>query len=211
MKTKKRSFTGERPIFTGSPALVQGGFNLDTVNQRFNIGDTIPGGILSIYNEGAPRTVNVIKTAKVKAINADDAKIVTLETDEFYEPIFAVGDKVLVNIAGTYAAAPSITKIDKTESSYVITLSAAISGLAVGNTLVEVVDKSGNADLIGDANSVLPHDYDVKEFETAVDVVADTMQYALYERRVLPIPASQKDTTGKYLKANPHVKLTQSF
>lgn len=210
MKTKRKSFTGERPIFTGSPALVQGGFNLDVVNQRFAVGDTIPGGCLSIFNE-TTRLVNVIKTAKVKAINADDAKIVTLETDEFYEPIFAVGDKVLVDVSGTYAAAPEIKAISKKESAYVITLSAAISGLAVGNTIVEVVNKSDNAALIGDSNSVLPHDYDVREFETPIDVVADTMQYALYERRVLPIPASQKDTTGRFLKANPHVKLTQSF
>ena len=29
MKRKTASFTGMRPIFTGSPSIVQGGFNLD--------------------------------------------------------------------------------------------------------------------------------------------------------------------------------------
>lgn len=210
MKTRRRSFTGERPIFTGSPALVQGGFNLDVAKQRFAVGTTIPGGCLSIFDE-TTRLVNIIKTAKVKAIDPDEATIVTLETDEFYEPVFAIGDKVLVNVTGAFADAPEIKAISKKDSVYVITLSEAIAGLAVGDTIVEVINKSDNASLIGDANSILPHDYDVREFETPIDVVADTMQYALYERRVLPIPASQKDTTGRFLKANIHVKLTQSY
>lgn len=58
--------------------------------------------------------------------------------------------------------------------------------------------------------TVLIADVEVGEFETSVDVSADTMQYAMYERRVPPIPAGQKDTTGDYLKGNPHVKLTKS-
>jgi hypothetical protein len=210
MKSKKWSFTGQRPIFTGSPSIVQGGFNLGVAAQKFNIGDTIPGGSLAIYDEQT-RLVQIVKTAKVKEINADDAKIVSLYVDEFFEPIFAVGDKVLVTVAGTIAAAPSITKIEKGKGTYTITLSAAITGLAVDNILVEVVADGENAAVIGNANSVTLDDFEVKEFETGVDVCADTMQYMLYERRVPAIPASQKDTTGKFLLANPHIKLSQSF
>lgn len=211
MKTRKKSFVGERPIFTGSPSIVQGGFNLDRANQTFSDGDIIPAGSLSIKNEQT-RLMQIIKTAKVKAIDADDAKIVTLQTDEFYEPCFCVGDKVLVAITGTYANAPAITTIQKQNDSYVITLSAAITGLAVGNIITEVIaNSSSNATVRGEANSVTICDVEVRTYETPVDVTADTMQYALYERRVPPIPDTQKDSTKQFLKANPHIKLSQSF
>lgn len=211
MKRQKKSFVGDRPIFSGSPAIVPGGFNLDRINQNFSVGDIIPAGTMSIFDE-QKRVVKIVKTAKVKEINADDAKIVTLVCNDYYQPVFSVGDKVLVAVTGTYAAAPSITKIDKSDNEYKITLSAAISGLAVDNTLIEVIkDSSNNAVVIGDANSLTIEEITVKEFETAVDVTDDTLQWALYERRVLPIPASQKDSTGRYLKANPHIKLSNSY
>lgn len=114
-------------------------------------------------------------------------------------------------ISGTFADAVSISKIEAKNENYIITLSKEITGLAKDDVLVEVVDKSSNAAEIGEANAVTIYDVEVSEFETGIDVSADTMQYAMYERRVPPIPASQKDTTGKFLKANPHVKLTQSF
>lgn len=63
MKRKTASFTGMRPIFTGSPSIVQGGFNLDVENQHFAVGDTVPAGTLAIKDE-VKRTVQVIKTAK---------------------------------------------------------------------------------------------------------------------------------------------------
>lgn len=213
MKRKTASFTGQRPIYTGSPAIVPGGFNLDTVNQRFPEGTVIPGGSLAIYDE-ATRLVKIVKTASVVEVNADNAKEITLKVDEFYAPIFAVGDKVakVGAISGTFAAAAQITAISQTENSCVITLSAAISGLAAGDALIEVVNASGNAAEIGKANSLTLADIEVGGFEEiGVDVTADTMQYALYERRVPVIPANQKDATGKFLSANPHVKLTQSY
>lgn len=212
MKRKTASFTGQRPIYTGSPAIVPGGFNLDVANQNFPVGTIIPGGSLAIYDE-EKRTVQIVKTASVVEVNADNAKEVTLLVDEFYAPIFAVGDKVakVGAISGTFAAAVQITAISKTDNSFVITLSAAISGLKAGDALVEVVNASGNAAEIGKANALTLADIEVGEFETGVDVTADTMQYALYERRVPVIPASQKDATGKFLAVNPHVKLTQSY
>ena len=211
MKRKTASFTGQRPIYTGSPAIVPGGFNLDVANQNFPVGTIIPGGSLAIYDE-EKRTVQIVKTASVVEVNADNAKEVTLLVDEFYAPIFAVGDKVakVGAISGTYAAAVQITAISKTDNSFVITLSAAISGLKAGDALVEVVNASGNAAEIGKANALTLADIEVGEFETGVDVTADTMQYALFERRVPVIPASQKDATGTFLAVHPHVKLTQS-
>lgn len=212
MKRKTASFTGQRPIYTGSPAIVPGGFNLDVANQNFPVGTIIPGGSLAIYDE-EKRTVQIVKTASVVEVKADNAKEVTLLVDEFYAPIFAVGDKVAKAgaISGTFAAATQITAISKTDNSFVITLSAEISGLKAGDALVEVVNASGNAAEIGKANALTLADIEVGEFENGVDVTADTMQYALYERRVPVIPASQKDATGKFLAVNPHVKLTQSY
>ena len=212
MKRKTASFTGTRPIFSGSPSIVPGGFNLDVANQHFAVGDVIPAGTLSIANEET-RKVQIVRTAKVVEINAEDTKKVSLHVDEFFAPCFAVGNKVLKAgaISGTFAAAPQITKIEKNGQSYVVTLSAAIAGLAVNDTIVEVVNNGGNAAEIGKANTVTIRDEEVSEFETSVDVTADTMQYALYERRVAPIPASQKDTTGSFLAANPHVKLSKSL
>ena len=212
MKRKTASFTGQRPIYTGSPAIVSGGFNLDVANQNFPVGTIIPGGSLAIYDE-EKRTVQIVKTASVVEVNTENTKEVTLLVDEFYAPIFAVGDKVAKAgaISGTFAAAAQITAISKTDNSFVITLSAAISGLKAGDALVEVVNASGNAAEIGKANALILADIEVGEFETGVDVTADTMQYALFERRVPVIPASQKDATGKFLAVNPHVKLTQSY
>ena len=212
MKRKTASFTGTRPIFSGSPSIVPGGFNLDVANQHFAVGDVIPAGTLAIANEET-RKVQIVRTATVVEIDAEDNKKVTLRVDEFFAPCFAVGNKVLKAgaISGTFAAAPQITKIEKNGQSYVITLSAAISGLVDNDTIVEVVNNGGNAAEIGKANTVTIRDEEVSEFETSVDVTADTMQYALYERRVAPIPASQKDTTGSFLAANPHVKLSKSL
>lgn len=219
MKRKTASFTGMRPIFTGSPSIVQGGFNLDVEGQKFRVGDVVPAGTLAIFNE-TTRKVQVIKTAKVVEVDNENNKKVTLYVDEFYAPCFAVGDSVLKvgAVTGTFASAPTITAIDNgnclnnTGNVYIVTLSAAITELKAGDVLTEVVkDSSNNAAERGKANSVLFREYEVSEFETGVDVSADTMQYALYERRVPPIPSSQKDSTGMFLSANPHVKLTQSY
>lgn len=213
MKRKTASFTGTRPIFTGSPSIVPGGFNLDKEKQNFAVDDVIPAGTLAIRDEVA-RKVQVIKTAKVSDVDAENAKILTLHVDEFYAPFFAVGDKVLKAdaITGTFAAAPTITKVEEKGNIYRITLDKEIAGIAVGDVLEEVVEGADkNAAERGVANSNTIKDVPVSEFETAIDVTADTMQYALFERRVLPIPASQKDETGYCLKGNPHVKLTKSL
>lgn len=304
MKRKTDSFTGSRPIFTGSPSIVPGGFNLDVQNQAFKVGDVIPMGSVATFNEQT-RLVQILKTADVVAIDADDNKIVTLRVAEFFAPNFVVGDKVAKAgaISGTYADAAAVANVQRTKTSFVVTLDKTIDGLAVGDTLEEVVSAAsdevvagimvshGESDHIyvvtpgldiaaGDkvmnyplasgallANAIAVTSYDkvsgklvlasdptsaavgdqlvkvfadattatkaatsqavaaermvgravtikdvvVDEFETPIDVTADTMQYALLERRVPKIPASQKDATGSFLKGNPHVKLSQSY
>ena len=173
MKRKTASFTGMRPIFTGSPSIVQGGFNLDVEGQKFRVGDVVPAGTLAIFNE-TTRKVQVIKTAKVVEVDNENNKKVTLYVDEFYAPCFAVGDSVLKvgAVTGTFTSAPTITAIDNgnclnnTGNVYVVTLSAAITGLKAGDVLTEVVkDSSNNAAERGKANSVLFREYEVSEFE----------------------------------------------
>ena len=209
MKRKTDSFTGTRPIFTGSPSIVQGGFNLDTKGQNFGVGDVVPAGTLAIMNEET-RKVQIIKTGKVAAV-AEDNFTVTMHVDEFYKPCFAVGDKICkLPISGSYSEAHVIKKIENKGNQYVITLDKALMGLHDGDVFQEVIDGSTDSAERGKANCVTLYDVEVGEFETAIDVTADTMQYALYEKRVLPIPDTQKDSTKAFLAANPHVKLTLS-
>ena len=208
MKRTKISFVGEKPIFTGSPQIVPGGFNLDREKQRFSVGDIIPAGTLAIFDE-VTRKVQIVKTEKVK-------KVITLYSNGYCSPCFSVGDKLLQakSVSGTFEDAPSIVSIEKpgvSNAPYVITLSAEISGLAVDDVLVEVVESSTNAAVIGEPNSLTIEEVTVKEFETAIDVTEDTMQYAVMERRVLPIPDSMKDSTKRYLKANSHIRLSQTY
>lgn len=214
MKRKTASFTGTRPIFTGSPSIVPGGFNLDVANQNFAVGDEIPAGTLAVKDEVA-RTVQVIKTAKVLEVDSENKKKVTLYVDEFYKPCFAVGDMVLKE--GTAATAianvPKIEKVEQSGNNYIVTLSAEIAGLKKDDVIEEVISDgqtTAKSKTRGNANSVTIADVMVDEFETSVDVSADTMQYAMYENRVPPIPAAQKDASGDFLKGNPHVKLTKS-
>lgn len=215
MKRTKISFVGEKPIFTGSPQIVPGGFNLDREKQRFSVGDIIPAGTLAIFDE-VTRKVQIVKTAKVKAIGTKDKKVITLYSNGYCSPCFSVGDKLLQakSVSGTFEDAPSIVSIEKpgvSNAPYVITLSAEISGLAVDDVLVEVVESSTNAAVIGEPNSLTIEEVTVKEFETAIDVTEDTMQYTVMERRVLPIPDSMKDSTKRYLKANSHIRLSQTY
>lgn len=210
MKRKIASFTGGRPIFTGSPAIVPGGFNIDVVKQRFTPGMIIPGGSLAIYDE-VKRTVQIVKTASVVEVNSENAKEITLKVDEFYSPIFVVGDMVVKesSASGSFVDAAQITAISQTDNSCVITLSKEISGLTAGDVIFEVVKEEGHFADRGQANALTLADVEVSEFETGVDVTADTMQYALFERRVPVIPEYHKN--GNLLAANPNVKLTQSY
>lgn len=208
MKKRKQSFGGQWPIYTGMPNIVPGGFNLDVESQKFTPGMVIPGGTLAIYNEQT-RLVKVFKTAKVKAIDATNAKIITLVSNEMIEPIFVTGESILKTVSGLFADAPTISKIDVSGNEYKIELSKEIDGLTVGDTIEQVIDKDSNAAHIGVPNCLTLDNRIVSEFETDIDVTNDTMQYAVFERRILPIPADLKE--NDLLKANPNIKLSQSY
>ena len=89
MKRKTASFTGTRPIFSGSPSIVPGGFNLDVANQHFAVGDVIPAGTLAIANEET-RKVQIVRTATVVEIDAEDTKKVTLRVEQHIGPCLSI-------------------------------------------------------------------------------------------------------------------------
>lgn len=214
MKFKKKQFGGIRRIYTTQPAIgVVGGFNLDTTKVKYPIGAMIPEGSLAQYNEET-RLVTVLKSSRVMAIDATDAKIVTLESDEFLTPIFSVGDKVMKTVSGNFSAAHSIASITNDGNEYVITLTGEIAGLAVGDAIFEVIEgEAGIATLPVDAPQGLtlkaqPLGTVVSEFETSVDVTTDSKGGHFYLRRIPPIPAGF--ISGICLKTNPNIQFTNS-
>lgn len=135
MKKRFKNFAGSRPVFTGSPYVEIGGYTVDTEKQNLVEGDVIPEGTLVAHNEATHKVV-LVKTGKVKNIDSNDAKIVKLESNEFMNPNFAVGDKVAISNGGSYDSAVSIVAIaDNDNDGYVVTLSQAISGLSVGDVI----------------------------------------------------------------------------
>jgi hypothetical protein len=214
MKFTKQQFGGIRPIINGTPAIgVAGGFNLDRSKVSWPSGSIIPGGSLAEYDE-ATRLVTVLKAARVKSVDAGDAKIVTLDTD-FIPAGFVAGDRVMKAVSGTFAAAPSITKVEDGNAGCVITLSAAIAGLAAGDAIFQVTgDGSGNAVLPVNAPQGLTVNAEavgtaVGRFETGVDVTVDTKGYMFYKRRIPPVP--EAFISGIALKTNPNVLFTDAY
>jgi hypothetical protein len=215
MKVRTTQYGGIRPICTGSALIgVPGGFNLDLSKVKISVGALIPGGSLAQYDEKT-RLVTVLKASRVTAISVQDAKIVNLESDEFTTPIFSVGDSVLKTVSGTFANAPTITKITNDKNGFVITLSEAIGGLTVGDALFQVItDGDANASLPIDAPQGLtiaeePLGTPVRLDETSVDVSIGTNGHQFYFRRIPPIPA--QFISGICLETNPNILFTDSY
>ena len=143
MKTHKKSFAGSRPVFTVAPVVEIGGFTIDKTAQNLVVGDVIPEGTLVVHDE-TTRKVVLVKTGKVKAIDENDAKIVTLESNDFANPNFAPGDKVAKTAGGAYSGAISIVSVVDGDNGYIVTLSGAITGLAVGDVIGEVIKDGSN-------------------------------------------------------------------
>lgn len=210
---KKQAFGGGRSISNERPILEVSGFALDTKNQRFVPGDIIPAGTLLSADEQT-RLARVVKSAKVVAIDVANAKIVTLESDEYLKPIFAVGDSVLKTVSGTFAAAPTIIAINRVKGVYILTLSAAIAGLAVGDPIFEVVSVDDNAALVGPCTYLVPVDtkVDPDGFPTSIGA---TDRWKVYMRRIPVMPSTLIQDPGKgfpaYLKANPEIKFSKTF
>lgn len=198
MKRKTKSYGGTRPCSTQPPIMVVGGFTLDPAQKNLPVGAVVPWGTLASVNE-ATRLAKLIKSARVVAIGTD-AKKVTLEADEFSKPLFTVGDTVQSDLSATLANSPSITAVATTEAGMEITLSKAITGLAVGSALFEVVADGTNVKLVAEPNSITIGSYESAEVQeeladTQIDVTRDSGCGEIYARRVPPVPA-------KYLEGN---------
>ena len=211
MKPKKRSYGGTRPCSTQPPVMVTGGFTLDPAQTNLPVGALVPFGTLACVNE-ATRYGKLIKSARVVAIGTD-AKKVTLEADEFSKPLFMVGDTVQSDLSATLANSPSITAVANTEAGMEITLSKAITGLAVGSALFEVVADGTNVKLVAEPNSLTIDTYESAEVkeelaDTQINVTRDSGCGEIYARRVPPVPA--KYLEGNLLKGT-KVAYTQSL
>ena len=195
MKFRKQKFGGMRPVCTGSPALsVSGGFNLDIVNVKYPIGAVIPEASLAQYDE-ILRKVVVLKASRVVAINATDAKKVSLECDEYLTPIFMVNDHVAKDETGNFEDTASIEEIKHDRNGYVITLSKEITGLKVGDALFEVmagsVEGEGKARLF---SRLTPHRELLTLRNSRVGLSVGTRR-VLMSRRTLRGRISTKDVS----------------
>lgn len=211
MKPKKRSYGGTRPCSTQPPVMVMGGFSLDPAQTNLPVGALIPFGTLACVNE-ATRYAKLIKSARVVAIGTDTKKV-TLEADEFSKPLFTVGDTVQSDLTATLANSPSITAVANTEAGMEITLSKAITGLAVGSALYEVVADGTNVKLVAEPNSITIDTYESAEVkeelaDTQINVTRDSGCGEIYARRVPPVPT--KYLEGNLLKGT-KVAYTQSL
>ena len=211
MKRKTKSYGGSRPCSTQSPVMVTGGFTLDPAQTNLPVGAVIPFGTLACVDE-ATRLAKLIKSARVVAIGTD-AKEVTLEADEFSKPLFMVGDVVQSDLSATLANSPSISAVADTEAGVKITLSKAITGLAVGHGLYEVMADGTNVKLVAEPNSITIGTYESAEVQeeladTQIDVTRDSGCGEIYARRVPPVPA--KYLEGNLLKGT-KVAYTQSL
>ena len=211
MKPKKRSYGGTRPCSTQPPVMVTGGFTLDPAQTNLPVGAVIPFGTLASVNE-TTRYGKLIKSARVVAIGTDTKKL-TLEADEFSKPLFMVGDTVQSDLSATLANSPSITAVANTEAGMEITLSKAITGLAVGSALFEVVADGTNVKLVAEPNSITIDAYESAEVkeelaDTQINVTRDSGCGEIYARRVPPVPA--KYLEGNLLKGT-KVAYTQSL
>jgi hypothetical protein len=179
---------GALRVFEDKVELLVGGFNFD-LNDLPEPGAVLPCATPVNCDEATRKIVPLI-TAKVAAVDSGDATKVTLEKVGLNVPAVKVGMKVAIindTLTTQYAsgAFATIAAIDGDE----ITLSAALTGLAAGNILVEVVDiDGGKAAIKAVPNRLLP--YDVVRDEKAISVDGDGAYSSLapvLERRCPPI------------------------
>lgn len=203
MNFKKNTYGGGRPVFVKPPELVLGGFELDLAYQNIPVGVIIPAGTLATVDEST-RKVKLLKSARVTAISVSDPKIVTVEHDEYLSNLFAVGD--LVHIIPAAGGDPLVEVTVAAVSAGVITLSAEIPDLEVGDTLTQIKNVSDEAAFIGTFTAASIAPIKVVEGVNGIDVTKDAVMFA---RRVLPVPAALK--TNDWLKSNPHLRFTDSL
>lgn len=211
MKRKFKNYGGDRPCYTMPPVKVTGGFTLNPEQTNLVAGAVVPFGTL-VHADEATRLATLIKSARVVAIGTD-TKEVTLEGDEFTKPLFVVGDYVAKNLSDTLANTPKITAIATSDTGVTVTLDKAITGLAVGDALFEVVADGTNVKLVAQPNTLSigeGSDAEIKDelTDTVIDVTRDSGNGEIYARRVPPVPAALLD--GAMLKGT-KVVYTQSL
>lgn len=211
MKRKFTNYGGDRPCYTMPPVKVTGGFTLNPKQTNLPTGAVVPFGTLAYVDE-ATRLATLIKSARVVAIGTD-TKQVTLEGDQFSKPLFSVGDYIAKNLSETLANTPKINAIAKTDAGVVVTLSAAIEGLAVGDALFEVVANGSNVKLVKQPNCItigegMNAEIKDEHADTVIDVTRDSGNGEVYARRVPPVPATLME--GAMLKGT-KIVYTQSL
>lgn len=211
MKRKFTNYGGDRPCYTMPPVKVTGGFTLNPEQTNLAAGAVVPFGTM-VHADEATRLATLIKSARVVAIGTD-AKQVTLEGDEFYKPLFVVGDTVAKDLSAVLADCPKITAVKTSDTGVTVTLTKAIAGLAVGDALFEVVANGSNVKLVAQPNTISIGeglDAEIKDelTDTVIDVTRDSGNGEIYARRVPPVPASLLD--GAMLKGT-KVVYTQSL
>ena len=201
MKRKFTNYGGDRPCYTMPPVKVTGGFTLDPQQTNLAAGAVVPFGTL-VHADEATRLAKLIKSARVVAIGTD-AKQVTLEGNEFAKPLFLKGDYVAKDLSAKLANTPKITALTTDDAGVHITLDKAITGLAVGDALFEVVANEEDVKLVAQPNTLSIGeglDAEIKDelADTVIDVTRDSGNGEIYARRVPPVPASLLD--GAMLK-----------
>lgn len=151
------NFGGSLVVFEGKPELLIGGFNFKKSDLPA-VGDVLPCGT-PVYCDEVSRDIIPVITAKVIAVSGTT---VTLEDHGFGNVAFKEGAVVAVLAANLNDAATNYATI-ASKNGNVLTLSAAVTGLAVGDILVEVDATSKKVKAI--PNALLPYDIRIGENE----------------------------------------------
>lgn len=156
-------FGGALVVFEGKPELLIGGFNFN-LDDLPAPGDVLPCGT-PVNCDEATRVITPIITGKVESV---DGTKVTLKDLGFGQTALKVGSTVAVLGNDLSAAAAKSATIASKEGN-VVTLNAAIDGLAAGNILVEVDATSKKVKAI--PNALTP--YDIVRDANAISVDGD--------------------------------------
>lgn len=173
------NFGGALVVFEGKPELLIGGFNFN-MDDLPAVGEVLPCGTPVYCNEAADaRSITPIITAKVTAISGTT---VTLDDHGFGNVAFKVGATVAELGSDLDSAATNYATISS-KNGNVLTLSGAITGLAVGDILTEVDATTKKVKAI--PNALLP--YDIRRGDNETGRTGDGM-YAndrpILERRM---------------------------
>lgn len=161
------NFGGGLVVFEGKPELLIGGFNFN-MDDLPAVGDVLPCGTPVYCDEAYPgRTITPVITAEVIAV---DGTAVTLKDHGFGNVPFKAGATVAKLGNDLSVAAANVATI-ASKNGNVLTLSAAVTGLAVGDILVEVDADSKKVKAI--PNALLP--YDIRRGENEISRTGDGM------------------------------------